>query len=1522
MKAVDWLTPAATVLAALIMITPLVFGSQRPDPEEPDRRTSHPGRWWALSAVSAVIAAVIGGLALPPWGWLVPTGVSLTTAAAIIVITSVLKRLRTPPIDPATQQFLQHRDAAFGGFVYDRDALPDLVVVYTEHDLSDTNRFSGQDPTGQQAKESVSQHRRTFAEVAVDPAYLHLAITGDAGIGKTSLLEFWNHELAWRPGAVKRDTPLKRMVPLLTSARNLVGKKHVAEAFGDQGESLLSTPPGPGLQWLVMIDAFDEITGADERAAVERVVFAAIDEASSAGGPVKYVITTRGLTDDRWRSFDSRGVTEFRLQPFTTEQLRAFLVRRETSTRDRGDDSAAREAAERKADRFLNRWKAADNLLELLRLPLLARVAASIYFDDEQAAGIPARRVDIYRDAVEHWISQFSKRLSHGRDGSTSLRLLTAWGGDNGLPDAESAVRALLERLAVLHLEDPDRSIAKAACEILEVSLHPRQPRHWDAVKTLLEATGLIHDVNTERPRFLHKTFAEFLAAATNASRLQDVGDWTAGLTDPERRVATVFAFDRLAAERRQGLIGAILADPAQAVTCGWIAAEGLCITSDHGQVDDALRARLIDRCVDAIPRSAHGPWWPVIAMLAGVDAARTRLEGFITERRAEDTTLARIAAEVAKHHPGAVVLLQVLAADRAVDPFARVTAAYELAEHHKGVGIGMLNGFAISTSLPQFLRVLAAERLVRHDRQSGLALLREYACGAKFGLWQRINAAGFLAEHDREAGLLLLTEFVTNPVYTGYERIAAAREYLKYHREDGIRLIRRSATDPFLDDGVRVNAAGALVTFDRESGLRLLVELIENEAASGYSRINAAGSLCEHDQASGTIWLTQFVDERSFQPSARAYAAHVLELRSPGKGLPRLREFVNDPTLNDHERIQVAQYLANHDRRVGIDLCLRYLVEDGLDPYARITLLDMLAAETSDEGIPKLHEMALDSDIDYHSRIRAAERLVEYEFDAGTQVLRSIAADPSLPPWERTDALTYLAKYDREGTRAALNRISMDSSSRWLDRTRAIEALAAVDLETALTRLRAISTEQHAPGSVRLIAIRRLAQFDRTGVLEILGALATSPAESGYTRAGAASQMAEFGAAEGVELLRGLLSDPSLPDSCGVQAAWHLLSHDAETAAASLRKRIADPATDDSDRCEAAAHLASHDREVGLSALNSLATDTRVDEDDRVRAVQRLSRFDRRKAIELAGLLAAEASLNLSARIEAARVLASVDRGTGLPLLRSLASAEGLNDTERFDVAAALTGFDRNLACRLLRELAKDLDAKDTTRVDAAGRLEDLDWPECFGLLCDFALDKGIDDQARVAAVSRIIDFDPSRLPDLRILATDSEIEVFARIGAAAQLAAFDRVEGLELLRCYAVAPELGSAARARAASQLAWHERLEGVQLLSELAQDTSVDSLQRVNIMRWLTWHDRKGGLSLLRSATSDETGPTATAWAAFALAEWSEDEAVEIMDAQKSDPDLDLEALASAAADLREHHPSAADRAEQWIDRLRP
>src|SRR5690606_17587202 len=111
-----------------------------------------------------------------------------------------------------------------------------------------------------------------------------------------------------------------------------------------------------------------------------------------------------------WRSFDSRGVTEFRLQPFTPEQLRAFLIRRETSARDRRRDTAAYAAAEAKADRFLERWKDADNLLELLRLPLLARVAAAIYFDDEQSSGIPARRIDIYSDAVEHWISQFTKR--------------------------------------------------------------------------------------------------------------------------------------------------------------------------------------------------------------------------------------------------------------------------------------------------------------------------------------------------------------------------------------------------------------------------------------------------------------------------------------------------------------------------------------------------------------------------------------------------------------------------------------------------------------------------------------------------------------------------------------------------------------------------------------------------------------------------------------------------------------------------------------------------------------------------------------------------------------------------------------------------------------------------------------------------------------------------------------------------------------------------------------------------------
>ena len=131
----------------------------------------------------------------------------------------------------------------------------------------------------------------------------------------------------------------------------------MAEAFGADGPAMLLGPPGTGMAWLVMIDAFDEITDAAARAEVERIVFEAIDEDPNPHR--KFVVTSRGLTEDRRRSFDTRGVTEYQLQPFTIDQLHEFLVREETSARDIAGHNAAYKAAVAKVDRFLDRWEGA-----------------------------------------------------------------------------------------------------------------------------------------------------------------------------------------------------------------------------------------------------------------------------------------------------------------------------------------------------------------------------------------------------------------------------------------------------------------------------------------------------------------------------------------------------------------------------------------------------------------------------------------------------------------------------------------------------------------------------------------------------------------------------------------------------------------------------------------------------------------------------------------------------------------------------------------------------------------------------------------------------------------------------------------------------------------------------------------------------------------------------------------------------------------------------------------------------------
>ena len=409
-----------------------------------------------------------------------------------------------------------------GGLTYRAAEPGELARVYTRQHLDAT--------ADRDAKAPAVPLRGTGPPVSVerlltDPAVRHIVVTGEAGVGKSSLLEYVE-TTAWRwwRAATRADepggAPFGPLLPLRIAARELVGQDSIVSAAGPGARALLEAdPPVPGARVLVLVDALDEVTRPEDwRQVMEILLASARASASGRGMERRLVLSARSLHDSAWRSLAGVGAAEFRLQPFTVEQLRGFVMAHQTGGAERLADPEIHERAAARAAEFLA-YVRGNGMLDLVRLPLLAQLAVAQYFDPGGEPHEHARRVDLYARAVAEFLGRFPQRQSpyepQLRDRIEGLlgRLSGRYAHEAPRHAAvTAALRGFLGDLADTHLRH-GTPLTRAATGLLTEPADD-DPYQHRAVAALLEATGLVVDVHTAHPRFLHRTFAEYLAAA------------------------------------------------------------------------------------------------------------------------------------------------------------------------------------------------------------------------------------------------------------------------------------------------------------------------------------------------------------------------------------------------------------------------------------------------------------------------------------------------------------------------------------------------------------------------------------------------------------------------------------------------------------------------------------------------------------------------------------------------------------------------------------------------------------------------------------------------------------------------------------------------------------------------------------------------------------------------------------------------------------------------------------------------
>jgi hypothetical protein len=483
---------------------------------------------------------------------------------------------------------------------------PPLSTVYVRQKLRQGST-SGDAQKGRERQEARPEHGESAsADLPVSVAEAlnrneHLVITGEPGAGKSTLGHHLISRLAriWLRQESAVDSPLAEpVVPVRISARALATDDTwgsvLAEATRRALGPYLITEPSPqlfirrvqGARWLIVVDGLDEILDRSTRASIIR----ALGRHARAGGDYRFVITTRPLPEEELAPLQAGHIGHCRIEPFEHDDLRIFAERWFTA-----QDPIT---ADRRAAEFLEQVEDA-RLRELVRNPLLATIAA-VASTREPDRPLPVNRVDLYQRFYDYLVTDDDasgrvtlEELRRFRESHPARYKLSEW---------VLAQRVILIDAMANERLSSEAPLLETACEWVRARkpADAELPPGWEEdLERLLIDTGMFVYESTGL-RFLHHTFAEFLAARICSAEIRadfpELEDWiTRGLNEAQRDfVLLTFV---LWGRRGKNDIGLVLrplmeGGPERVLFAGRLLAES-------GDIPDSDSMTFIDRLID-----------------------------------------------------------------------------------------------------------------------------------------------------------------------------------------------------------------------------------------------------------------------------------------------------------------------------------------------------------------------------------------------------------------------------------------------------------------------------------------------------------------------------------------------------------------------------------------------------------------------------------------------------------------------------------------------------------------------------------------------------------------------------------------------------------------------------------------------------------------------------------------------------------------------------------------------------------
>lgn len=747
-------------------------------------------------------------------------------------------------------------------------------------------------------------------------------------------------------------------------ARGVARAFSIAKLDHQELVALLKTEPLPGVWWLVLVDALDEVLAQDARERVIRRI-----GKYREGDTHRFLVTSRPLDPHELVPLaDPRTTPTYWLELFSDDDLREFAVRYlsakgQAVPEDGADDLLAR----------IRRTKLAN----LAHVPLFATMLCGLYTEAD-GPDLPANQTQLYRRFIE-----LQLRKLHQSEVMATLRGRVAGWGD----EAEGAFVRFAGRLEdVLADIAHDALIGGVRLTPLEAALRwlgptPVPEDTWtECVTDVLRLSGLFIQYG-KRFDYLHHTFEEYFAAARIARdhprptvrKLFPRLKWPW----PDDQIKVFLAAHWAeAGQPLEPVLSRLVRWPFAAGNVGFLAElakHGLDLPGDVKRKAVRWLEAELGRTVDV------GAWQDRAQWLHDIDA----------------------------EHAVSVLRERALHGTRA-DEDRRFQALRFLIDVAPAVAVDVALEFFTDRRVGPHAQSAAADLLHRRDRTAWLAL-----CGALAeaeDVEARLSAVWLLSAHRPEQAVEVAHGIVRSWRAGDEQRLRAARAAAKLDRVLGTDLVCRVIREAqSLPVGVCQEAMEVVAAHDLPRVTALCDELSADRSRDVDVRYAATFFLVDRAGRPSTL-LTDLVVSRDFPPEKRVEVA--LRYRGHESARSILVDVVKSFHPDERRKLwAIEQLMVVAPGEAGTHLSA--LVRNEHQPAANREKAVTLAARhvRRDELVELYAVLAKSRSIDADDRLTYAVRALEADRSVGTGLVLAIASRSGEPPERRMRAAAALGR-------------------------------------------------------------------------------------------------------------------------------------------------------------------------------------------------------------------------------------------------------------------------------------------------------------------------------------------------------------------------------------------------------------------------------------------------------------------------------------------------------------------------------